>query len=201
MENLLEILVPLIFAAVYFFSNLLSNKSEDQEDSSAPRRPPSSGGERGPAEDLAERQRQVQEAIRRKILERRAAAEEAPSAPLAAPQQASRAEPPAHSASPVVPQPVAERDYQQAIDARLQQIEASQRRAEALQRAARSKSSSAPYQPRRSGRSAARGAHSAPVRQRVRVPSTARTGLIYAEILGKPVSLRSRDSGRFDAGR
>ena len=96
---------------------------------------------------------------------------------------------------------MAERDYQQAMDARLQQIEASQRRAEALQRAARSKSSSAPYQPRRSGRSVARGAHSAPVRQRVRVPSTARTGLIYAEILGKPVSLRSRDRGHFDAGR
>ncbi|MGB1127305.1 MAG: hypothetical protein ACPG3X_02905 [Opitutales bacterium] len=72
MDNLLEIIVPLIFAAIYFFGNMLSGKSqEDDAPTGIPRR-------RAPAEDDAEaveRQRRIQEEIRRKIVERRGAAE------------------------------------------------------------------------------------------------------------------------------
>ena len=62
MDNLFEIIVPLIFAAIYFFGNMLSGKSDDAS-APAPRR------EEDP--DAVERQRRIQEEIRRKIMERR----------------------------------------------------------------------------------------------------------------------------------
>ena len=66
MDNLLEFIVPLVFAAIYFFGNMLSKKGDKDEDeaSAQPRS--------GPADAEAEgRQRSVQEEIRRKIMERR----------------------------------------------------------------------------------------------------------------------------------
>ncbi len=69
MDNLLEILVPLIFAAIYFFGNMLSGKKEDEDaPSGSPRRI-----ENDDEDDAAERQRRIQEEIRRKIMERRRA--------------------------------------------------------------------------------------------------------------------------------
>ena len=69
MDNILEWLVPLIFAGVYFFGNMLSSKSEEADS------PTGSSGDavRGDGE-AAERQRRVQDEIRRKIIERRQAA-------------------------------------------------------------------------------------------------------------------------------
>lgn len=74
MDNILEILVPLIFAAIYFFGNMVTGKSKDDEDapSQLPRR-------RNPDEidpEIVERQRRIQEEIRRKIMERRQAGSE-----------------------------------------------------------------------------------------------------------------------------
>tara|TARA_R100000027_G_scaffold42073_1_gene31408 strand:+ start:11479 stop:12102 length:624 start_codon:yes stop_codon:yes gene_type:complete len=57
MDNLFEILVPLIFFAVYFVSNILGKKSGDEDKES---------GEGG-ADDL----RRIREELRRKIQERR----------------------------------------------------------------------------------------------------------------------------------
>ena len=71
MDNLLEILIPLIFAAIYFFGNMLSGKSEDDEESPSSSQRRRSSGDDGP--DAAERQRRIQEEIRRKIMERRRA--------------------------------------------------------------------------------------------------------------------------------
>jgi hypothetical protein len=70
MDNFLEILIPLIFAAVYFFGNMFSGKSKEEEDG-PPTLPRSRGGEGDP--EAAERQRRIQEEIRRKITERRRA--------------------------------------------------------------------------------------------------------------------------------
>ena len=69
----LEILVPLVIAAVYFFGNMLSGKSDDSDDApmGLPKR---RGSEERKESDAAERQRRIQEDIRRKILERRGAA-------------------------------------------------------------------------------------------------------------------------------
>ncbi|MEM1223116.1 MAG: hypothetical protein AAGH40_10155 [Verrucomicrobiota bacterium] len=76
MDNIFEIIVPLIIAAVYFFGNMMSGKQQDDE---APPAPPAKRNRRqtGTEDPGAEaRQREIQEAIRRKIMERRAAASE-----------------------------------------------------------------------------------------------------------------------------
>lgn len=82
MDNILEILIPLAIAAVYFFGNMFSGKSEENEE-----RPPSLPRQRGgQAEDdidVHERQRRIQEDIRRKIMERRGGSGSEP--PRAAP--------------------------------------------------------------------------------------------------------------------
>lgn len=70
MENWLEILVPLIFAILYFLGNLMSGKSDEKRSPSELHRQPGNDNA-----DAAERQRRIQEEIRRKILERRRAAE------------------------------------------------------------------------------------------------------------------------------
>lgn len=68
--DIFEILVPLIFAAIYFFGNMFSGKSKEEEDA-PPTLPRSRGAQDEP--DAAERQRRIQEEIRRKIMERRRA--------------------------------------------------------------------------------------------------------------------------------
>lgn len=73
MDNLLEILVPLIFAAIYFFGNMLSGKSREDED--APPGMPRRRDSEDEDADAIERQRRIQEEIRRKIMERRRASE------------------------------------------------------------------------------------------------------------------------------
>ena len=77
MEGLLEILIPLIVAAVYLFGNVLSKSGGDKESSGERRaRPaPEPTGEAVDPEEV-ERQRRVQEEIRRKIMERRQADED-----------------------------------------------------------------------------------------------------------------------------
>lgn len=93
MDNLLEILVALIFAAIYFFGNLFSKSGEDEDSG-----PGGTRRERGGADPEAEeRQRKIQDEIRRKIMERRRAAsgeaeretapEEASADPVASPSQ------------------------------------------------------------------------------------------------------------------
>jgi len=70
MDNLLEYIVPLVFAAIYFFGNMMSKKEGDDASPAAPRR------QQSPDEaEAAARQRKIQEEIRRKIMERRQAAE------------------------------------------------------------------------------------------------------------------------------
>ena len=68
MDNILEILVPLAFAAIYFFGNMLSGKKEDEEQP-PPLVPRDAASDEN--RDDAERQRRVQDEIRRKIMERR----------------------------------------------------------------------------------------------------------------------------------
>lgn len=70
MDNIFEILVPLVIAAVYFFGNMFSGKSED--DAAPPTLPRQRGADEDSDEvDAIERQRRVQAEILRKIMERR----------------------------------------------------------------------------------------------------------------------------------
>lgn len=69
MDNF-EILIPLVFAAIYFFGNMFSKKSGDE---AAPGEDPF---QRTEEDGEAVRQRRIQEEIRRKIMERRQAEQE-----------------------------------------------------------------------------------------------------------------------------
>lgn len=201
MDNLLEYIIPVIFAAIYFFGNMLSKNSDDEAE---PKRPLV---EEDP--DVAERQRRIQEEIRRKIMERRNATgssgeggrdsrpepAERPRPELAErtwhhPEQVKgehgrdfRSEP----AERTRPEPVSSFDHD--LQAKLEQIEATKRRAEKLKKQAHASSaqaSSVQSADAPSRRTSLRG----PVRSTLRDPAAARAAFIYGEVLGPPVSQR-----------
>lgn len=206
LEEILKVVGGIIFAAIYLFGNTIF-KSKDED---APR-PPTLPRESGSQEDeAAERQRQIQEAIRRKILERRqAAGGEAPAAsqPVAQHQERRKevqerqkqTQQRAPHVEPTQQEPktdgrfswdASDNVYEQQMQARLQQIEATKRRAEALKRQAGGSSqvtvaSALTQAPTRRG-----GLRSGSVRSVLRDPSAARTAIIYSEVLGKPVAER-----------
>ena len=170
MDNILEILIPLIFAAIYFFGNMFSGKSDGDSAPSIP------GGREEEDPDVIERQRKIQEEIRRKIAERRG--EEGSRAPLNAPG----ASPAARQSQP----PPA--TYESQMQERLQRIEATERRAEKLKQQVRITQTNSTFaqNPSRISRGSARAA--------LRDPSAARAAFIYGEILGQPTSQKRTQS-------
>jgi hypothetical protein len=166
MDNLLEILIPLIFAGIYFFGNMFPGKSD--EDSV----PGTGSGRREEDPEAIERQRKIQEEIRRKIAQRRGG--EDIRSPLDAP-----------SSSPAPSQTQCETaSFESQMQERLQRIEATERRAEKLKQQVRVVDSSKPlaHNPPRITRGSARST--------LRDPSAARTAFIHGEILGQPISQR-----------
>lgn len=221
MDNLLEILVPLIFAAIYFFGNMLG-KSKDEEDA-PPMRRAREAGEDGEA---AERQRRIQEEIRRKIMERRQAASgDQPQVAPAGREQSERRrelesrrevrevqrEEPRESVDESQPVPPAlarekkedvhkpvfswnESDdaYDTAMQAQLKQIEATKRRAEKLRKEAAEKRKVVEGRSRKERQTG--GYFTGSVRESLQDPQAARVAFIYGEVLGRPVSLRKEQS-------
>ena len=168
MDNILEILIPLVFAGIYFFGNMFSGKSEGDSTLSIP----GEGQEEDP--DVIERQRKIQDEIRRKIAQRRGGEDirstrDAPSS-SPAPSQ-SQTQPPTVS-------------YESQMQERLQRIEATERRAEKLKQKVRiaQNNNTLAHNPSRISRGSARFA--------LRDPSAARIAFIYSEILGQPISQR-----------
>ena len=166
MDNILEILIPLIFAAIYFFGNILSGKSDGDS------APSSGSGRQEEDPDVIERQRKIQEEIRRKIAQRRGG--EDSRAPLDVPSS---------SPAPRQSQPETA-SFESQMQERLQQIEATEKRAKKLKQQARITRSNTTFahNPSRVARGSARST--------LRDPSAARTAFIYGEILGQPVSQR-----------
>jgi hypothetical protein len=168
MDNILEILIPLIFAAIYFFGNMFSGKSDGDS------APSSGSGRQEEDPDVIERQRKIQEMreIRRKIAQRRSS-------------EGSRAYLGSASSSPAPRQNQPETaSYESQMQERLQQIEATEKRAKKLKQQAginRSNTTFARNPPRITRGSA---------RSTLRDPSAARAAFIYGEILGQPVSQR-----------
>jgi len=166
MDNILEILIPLIFAAIYFFGNMFSGKSGGDS------APSSGSGRQEEDPDVIERQRKIQEEIRRKIAQRRSS--EGSRAPIdtASSSQASRQS---------QPETVS---YESQMQERLRRIEATEKRAKKLKQQARINRSNTTFahNPSRVARGSARST--------LRDPSAARTAFIYGEILGQPVSQR-----------
>jgi len=217
LEEILKVVGGIIFAAIYLFGNTIF-KSKDEDAPRPPTLPRQSGSEE---DEAADRQRQIQEAIRRKILERRqAAGGEAPASSQPVGQhQEGREEggerrkevverhKETHQRAPHVEPTHQEPEtdgrfswdasdnvYEQQMQERLQQIEATKRRAEALKRQAGTSNQASETTGRR--QSTRRGAlRSGPVRSVLRDPAAARSAIIYSEVLGKPVSMRTSGSG------
>ena len=114
MDNILEILIPLIFAAIYFFGNILSGKSDGDS------APSSGSGRQEEDPDVIERQRKIQEEIRRKIAQRRGG--EDSRAPLDVPSS---------SPAPRQSQPETA-SFESQMQERLRRIEATEKRAKKL---------------------------------------------------------------------
>jgi hypothetical protein len=208
MDNLLDYIIPIVFAAIYFFGNMLSKGGDDAE------APPARRVSRDEDPDVLERQRRIQEEIRRKILERRNATNPAPDAAPAPQRQTaefSREHSPAHSpaaesarqrhiaetarqrhpAELAQPEPSSTQPdaYETEMQAKLRQIEATERQAQKLAkqaRAARQQSSSAATP---SGAQTSRSKRG-PVRAILRDPAAARAAFIYSEVMGPPISQR-----------
>ncbi|MEC7288083.1 MAG: hypothetical protein VXU42_05260 [Verrucomicrobiota bacterium] len=170
MDNILEILIPLIFAAIYFFGNMFSGKSDGDGAPSIP------GGRHDEDPDVIERQRKIQEEIRRKIAERRGG--EDSRSPLDAPSS---------SPAPSQTQPPLA-TYESQIQERLKRIEATKRRAEKLKEQVHITQNNSTLEqnlPR-----SVRGS----VRATLRYSSAARTAFIYSEILGQPISQKRNET-------
>ena len=172
MDNILEILIPLIFAAIYFFGNMFSGNSDGD---SAPSNS-SSHQEEDP--DVIERQRRIQDMreIRRRIAEGRGG--EDSRSPLNAPSSSPT---PSQTQTPLA-------TYESQMQERLQQIEATERRAEKLKQQVRITQTNSTFaqNPSRIIRGSARAT--------LRDSSAARTAFIYGEILGQPISQRRNET-------
>ena len=210
LEDILKVVGSIVFGAIYLFGNkIFKGKDEDEQ------RPPTLPRQRGEDDNAAERQRQIQEAIRRKIMERRQAAGGA--APPIPPQpvaqhreqhkQVAERQKETHQRAPHVEVTPHEDEtdarfswdesdnvYEQQMQERLKQIEVTKRRAEALKRKAGVSNRSTETPGRR--KSTVSGAlRSGSVRSVLRNPNAARTAFVYGEVLGKPVGMRESGSG------
>jgi hypothetical protein len=165
MDNILEILIPLIFAAIYFFGNMFSGKSDGDS------APSSGSGRQEKDPDVIERQRKIQEEIRRKIAQRRGGEGAAPLDTESSNQASRQSQPETAS-------------YESQMQERIHRIEATERRAEKLKQEVRITRSNTTFarNPSRIARGNARST--------LRDPSAARTAFIYGEILGQPISQR-----------
>ena len=170
MDNILEILIPLVFAGIYFFGNMFSGKSDGDSAPSIP------GSRQEEDTDVIERQRKIQEEIRRKIAQRRGG--EDIRSPLDAPSSSSK---PRQSQPEIV-------SFESQIQERLKRIEATKRRAEKLKEQVHFTKSSSTLEQNlpRSVRGSARAT--------LRDSSAARNAFIYGEILGQPISLRRAET-------
>lgn len=212
-----EWIVPVIIAVIYLFGNIFSKRGEDA--SEQPRRPaaPLSGS---PEPDAEERQRRVQEEIRRKIMERRQATSGSAPPPMVVKEEwrrqseeiESRPEPLRPVSVPPVPmraEPLREvvvpegsavfswdasdNVYQKNIEERLRKIEATKAQAARLSQEASLTRGTFPAA-RKSSDTRRKIARVGSVRETLTDPAAARTAFIFGEVMGPPVALRKGES-------
>ena len=191
MDNIFEYIIPIIFAVIYLFGSKLSKKAEEVFDQTS--------------EDTGvdDRQRQIQEEIRRKIRQRRGGSPDQAEVwrEYVRRGDASRTSPsnslPKTEAGVDVPESEAElftspRDsFALQLQARLERVEATKKQAQELQKLGANNiaSNSRPDTRSRTG-----GLFSGSVRSTLRDPAAARAAFIYAEVLGTPVSQKKASS-------
>lgn len=202
MDNIFEIIIPIVVAAIYFFGNMFSKGSSDGD--STPSHPS------GQDPDVAERQRQIQEEIRRKIMERRQRTEGSSTAPTppilqrrsveAGPVQESQTPPPVPRTAPAneggFSWGASDDAYESNMQAQLKRIEATERQAEKLQSQAAASTSK---EKQEWGRAEKRRRHSSvpsfgSVRSSLKSSHAVRRAFIYGEVLGRPVSMQKSSS-------
>lgn len=223
MDNILEILIPLAIAAVYFFGNMFSGKSEDDESSPSPLSRTRETGEKDP--DTVEQQRRVQEEIRRKIMERRRASEGKPTT-AAPPGQALRerregieaqrearrerevyhdvqgpTSPDTESSYELDPESeprafswdLPDNAYENSMQAKLRRIEETRKKAEKLKKQAAERGDASKSNEKQR-KQRNEGYFTGSVRESLQDPQAARVAFIYGEVMGQPISLRKDSS-------
>lgn len=169
MDNIFEYIIPIAFAAIYFFGNKLSEKTKEVFD------------QRPEDTEVDDRQRRIQEEIRRKIMERRNDASRA-SPSKSFPKAGDGVDVPKSKPEPVTS---TSDTFASQLKARLEKVEATNRQAQELQKQGAIIASS---NSRSVARSRAGGLFSGNVRSSLRDPAAARAAFIYGEVLGTPVS-------------
>ena len=202
MENLFEIIIPLIFAVIYFLSTVFG-KSQNKEDSEEI---DDEEFERALEAEAAEHRRIAQEEARNR-------AEQLPPEPpepqqrhqqdqrvnrgpnLATPFQQTRRPATSSPTPPPTPWETAnemEDAYETAMQAQLEKIEATRQQAEKLKQQAQSGQTKTSASGR--SRTTASIGLSGSVRDNLKDPKAARLAFIYGEVLGPPVSQRKSNS-------
>lgn len=218
LEDILKLVFSLVFAAIYFFGGQMfkGNKEDESPRSESLRK---SGQDNREPDEHEARQQEIREAIRRKIMERRsknAGSESVFEESIAQSQEPSKNDsksfkemasrlPEANKSV----QEAAKADagfswdasdnvYERQMQERLQQIEATRRRAEALKRKVGRIDLSTRDDGASSKGSTSETLLSVPVRSAFSNPRVARAAFIYSEVLGKPLSLRNPRSSFVD---
>lgn len=191
MDNIFEYIIPIAFAAIYLFGNKLSEKTKEVFD------------QQSEDTDVDDRQRRIQEEIRRKIMERR---EVSPDQAEVWSGRVRRGD--ASRTSPTnsfpntgygVEEPKSKAElvtsssdtFASQLKARLEKVEATNRRAQELQKLG---ANNLAFTGKNYTKSRTGGLFSDSVRSTLRNPAAARAAFIYGEVLGTPVSQKKASS-------
>ena len=208
MESLQDYIVPIAVIIIWVLGKLFGGQAEEDGAPPSPRQPTP------PNENQAERTRQIQEEIRRKIAERRRESQP-PSQPPPVPQRAQRTEPePAQArrsaqrttatARQPEPEPQSpaygwdhpQRDLQQELRIKAQEAEAARLKAEAARMEARARIAKVKPEavvPMTSANLNLGGTPADFIRSALADPLSTRNAFVFQEVVGTPVALRTED--------
>lgn len=219
LEDILKLVFSLVFGAIYLFGGQLFKGNKEDKPQQRPTSQKTNEDDPAASEHEA-RQREIREAIRRKIMERRgeknssepttqepALAQnrdrsvegsatlesEYPSATgktVAPAQKTAKADDQTTKADDQFSWDISDNVYDKEMQQRLQQIEATKRRAKALKQQIDRRLDPRLQKSDRSRKPTSKGVYSGSIRSTLHNPGAARKAFVYSEILGKPLSLK-----------
>ena len=206
MENIIELVITIIFGFFWLFGNNLFNKNQEEQEPVQPttQRRKKKRDRDSVSSDSEARQYEIREFIRRKIEEHRQQGEPRPVVTFEPEPQEEMREPlvVAKTAEAKTDEPFSgssdEGAYTLEMQARLREIEATKRQAEALR--SKVKQIVPESEDTDSGKSFEQEYRLSlrSVKSALKNPRSARAAFIYGEILGKPVSLQNPVQGRLE---
>ena len=204
MESLQDYIVPIAVIIIWVLGKLFGGQAEE---GGAPPPP----GKSAPNEDQAERARQIQEEIRRKIAERRGQSQpqqqptpvqqRAEPEPAQARRSAQRTATTARQPEPEPQSPAhgweyANRDLQQELRIKAQEAEAARLKAEAARMEARARIAKVKPEavvPMAAANTDLSGTPADFIRSAFADPQSTRNAFVFQEVVGTPVALRTDD--------